>query len=217
VRVTQTYIQLTEARREQDGDARVSNLRQRALANAKSVTPVGACLIERCLGGEMPVTQEAACIHIERDMLASCCKMPILYEGLAEGYIIEAHPGPKEIEDLSAWESHHAQLVAMGYLGISLSELKKREPERIVDPAGSEAVSYFCPELHSPERFVNLAASEASSFVPELHSSKRFVDPAAIEHFFVPELHSSERFVDPVGAASDAKEYEIKHRPRPVL
>ena len=98
----------------------------------------------------MPVTQEAACLQIERDMLASCCKMPILYEGLAEGYIIEAHPGPKEIEDLSAWESHHAQLVAMGYLGISLSELKKREPERIVDPAGSEAMSYFCLEVHSP-------------------------------------------------------------------
>ena len=169
--VTPTYTQLTEARCEQDGDARVLNLRQHALANANSVTPVGACLIERCLGGEMPVTQEAACLQIERDMLASCCKMPILFEGLAEGYIIGADSGPKKIVDLSARESHHAQLVAMGYLGISLSELKKREPERIVEPAGSEAVSYFCgPELHSPERFVNLAASEASSFVLELHS-----------------------------------------------
>jgi hypothetical protein len=124
--VTPTYTQLTEARCEQDGDARVLNLRQHALANANSVTPVGACLIERCLGGEMPVTQEAACLQIERDMLASCCKMPILFEGLAEGYIIGADSGPKKIADLSARESHHAQLVAAGYLA-SLSASSKRE------------------------------------------------------------------------------------------
>jgi hypothetical protein len=95
LRGTPTYTQLTEARREQDGDARVLNLRQHALANARSVTPVGACLIERCLGGvggcKMPGTQEAAfkmkTIVVTFEGPNGDVKL-ILFEGLAEGIII---------------------------------------------------------------------------------------------------------------------------------
>ena len=142
LRGTSTYTQLTEARRDQDGDARVLNLRQHALANARSVTPVGACLIERCLGGvgrcEMPVTQEAA---FEMKTIVVIFKVPngdaklILFEGLADGIIIEGG----------------------------------RTSPRFHGIDGN--VLCFCPELHSLERFIDPAASQASSFVPELHSS----------------------------------------------
>ena len=106
----------------------------------------------------MPVTQEAA---FEMKTIVVTFKGPngdvklILFEGLAEGIIIEGDPGPRE--DIAS------------RLGIDVLSPELHSPERFVDAAESETMSYFVPELHSPERLVDPAAGEASSFVPELY------------------------------------------------